>query len=138
MQENLFKRELLLIENDFFQSKLYHDALSANNFEVSLVKSAIDGFQRIKAGVKDYSLVVINVDMGQPSFIAKVLQKIRDERPMLPMIGLSIYEQENKKNVADLLNRFLTKPFSIDTLVQCVVVCVEDGSEDSYCRRAQA
>lgn len=136
MQENLFKREALLIENDFFQSQLYSDVLCANNFEVSLVKSAIDGLQKLKS--KDYDIAIMNIDIGQPSFIEKILKKMRNEKPNVSIVGLSIYDQENKKNVAVLLNKFLTKPFSIDTLMGYVVMCVENGCENSCSGRAQA
>lgn len=134
MQENLFKRKALIIENDFLKRILYHDVLCANNFEVSLVKSALDGLKNIRD--KDYDVIIMNIDIGQPSFVSRVLQKIRAEKPEIPIMGLSIYEQENKKNIAMLLNKFLTKPFSIDILVKCVVVCAENGCENSCSGRA--
>lgn len=135
VQENLFKREALLIENDFLQSKLYRDILDFNNFEVSLVKSGVDGLRKIRE--KKYDVAIMNVDIGQEPFVEKLLQKVHEESPFLPIIGLSIYESRSKKSVSALLNKFLTKPFSIDTLIECVVVCVENGCENSYCGRAQ-
>lgn len=136
MQENLFKKDALLIEGDFLMKVLFTDILDVNGFKTVYVKSPLEGLQKVKE--KDFDLVVINVDTGQEAFIEKLLSKIRQERPHLPIIGLSIYEQNNKKNIVKLLDGFLTKPFSIDTFTECVVVCVENGSENSTSGRAQA
>ena len=61
----------------------------------------------------------------------KLINKIRSECSELPIVGLSIYEQEKKKNISKAVNKFLTKPFSIDTFVECVVMCVENGCSNS-------
>ena len=79
----------------------------------------------------EYDLAVINVDIGEELFVEKLLHKIRSERSILPIVGLSIYEQEKKKNIAKAVNKFLTKPFSIDTFIDSVVVCVENGCANS-------
>lgn len=129
MQENLFKKNAILVESDFLQNRLYNDILDSNGFEVFSVKSAMEGLQEIKEN--EYDLAVINVDIGEESFVEKLLNKIRSERSVLPIIGLSIYEQDKKKNIAKVVNKFLTKPFSIDTFIECVVMCVENGCANS-------
>lgn len=129
MQENLFKKKAILVESDFLQNRLYNDILDSNGFEVFSAKSAMEGLQQIKEN--EYDLAVINVDIGEESFVEKLINKIRSERSALPIVGLSIYEQEKKKNIAKIVDKFLTKPFSIDTLVECVVVCVENGCANS-------
>ena len=114
MQENLFKKNAILVESDFLQNILYNDILDSNGFEVFSAKSAMEGLQKIKEN--EYDLAVINVDIGEELFVEKLLNKIRSERSVLPIVGLSIYEQEKKKNIAKAVNKFLTKPFSIDTI----------------------
>ena len=89
----------------------------------------MEGLQKIKEN--EYDLAVINVDIGEELFVEKLLNKIRSERSVLPIVGLSIYEQEKKKNIAKAVNKFLTKPFSIDTFINSVVVCVENGCANS-------
>ena len=128
MQENLFKRNAILVESDFLQNRLYNDILDSNCFEVFSAKSAMEGLQQIKEN--EYDLAVINVDIGEESFVEKLINKIHSERSELPIVGLSIYEQEKKKNIAKVVNKFLTKPFSIDKFIECVVVCVENGCAD--------
>ena len=129
MQENLFKKNAILVESDFLQNRLYNDILDSNGFEVFSAKSAMEGLQKIKEN--EYDLAVINVDIGEELFVEKLLHKIRSERSILPIVGLSIYEQEKKKNIAKAVNKFLTKPFSIDTFIDSVVVCVENGCANS-------
>ncbi len=129
MQENLFKKNAILVESDFLQNILYNDILDSNGFEVFSAKSAMEGLQKIKEN--EYDLAVINVDIGEELFVEKLLNKIRSERSVLPIVGLSIYEQEKKKNIAKAVNKFLTKPFSIDTFIECVVMCVENGCANS-------
>lgn len=131
MQENLFKKNAILVESDFLQNKLYNDILDSNGFDVFSAKSAMEGLQKIKES--EYDLAVINIDIGEELFVEKLLKKIRFERSELPIVGLSIYEQEKKKNIAKVMNKFLTKPFSIDTFIECVVLCVENGCANSCC-----
>lgn len=129
MQENLFKMNAILVESDFLQNRLYNDILDSTGFEVFSAKSAMEGLQQIKEN--EYDLAVIDVDIGEESFIEKLLNKIHSEHSELPIVGLSIYEQEKKKNIAKAVNKFLTKPFSIDTFIECVVMCVENGCANS-------
>ena len=58
----------------------------------------MEGLQQIKEN--EYDLAVINVDIGEESFVEKLINKIHSERSELPIVGLSIYEQEKKKNIA--------------------------------------
>ena len=133
MQANLFKKNAILIENDFLQNRLYSDILDSNGFEVFSAKSPIEGLQKIKEN--EYDLAVINVDIGEETFVEKFLNKIHVEQPTMPVVGLSIYEQKKKKNIVKVVNEFLTKPFSIDTFIESVVVkCVENGCESSHSR----
>lgn len=129
MQENLFKKNAILVESDFLQSRLYADVLDSTGFEVFSAKTPIEGLQKMKEN--EYDLAVINVDIGEEIFVEKLLQKIHSECAELPIIGLSIYDKKKKKNIAEMLDGFLTKPFSIDTFIECVVMCVENGCENS-------
>lgn len=131
MQANLFKKNAILIENDFLQNRLYSDVLDSNGFEVFSAKSAMEGLQKIKEN--EYDLAVINVDIGEETFIEKFLNKIHTQQPNMQIVGLSIYEQKKKTSVQEKVNQLLTKPFSIDILINSVVVdCVEDGRESPH------
>lgn len=121
MQENLFKRNAILVENDFLQNRLYSDILDSNGFDVFSAKSAIEWLQKIKDN--EYDLALINVDIGEEPFMKKLLYKMRTERSEMLIVGLSMYEQKKKESIANIVDKFLTKPFFIDNLIECVVMC---------------
>jgi len=125
MQSTLFKKSAVLIEKSPLHSRLYEDVLIANGFDVYIAKSAMDGLIKIKEAEQD--LAIINTEIAEESFIEKLTSKMKAERAsrFMPIIGLSIYKKENKKKIAKILDDFLTKPFSIDTLIESIFTCIE-------------
>jgi two-component system cell cycle response regulator DivK len=134
MQGALFKRNAVFIERDELQQVLFCDILGANGFDVYPAKSAVDGLVKIKEN--SCELALINAELAEESFIMKLVNKIRSEKTprSIPIVGISLYERERKKNLAEMFDAFLTKPFSVDKFVRCVVNCIEckNGSENSY------
>ncbi|MDR0581134.1 MAG: hypothetical protein LBG04_03425 [Holosporaceae bacterium] len=125
MQANLFKKSAVLIETNSSHRKLYEDVLIANGFDVYVARSAIDGLIKTKETQQD--LTVINTEVAEESFIEKFISKMRDESMsnVMPIIGLSVYKQEYKKNIAKILDAFLTKPFSIDRFIESILISIE-------------
>jgi DNA-binding NtrC family response regulator len=126
MQADLFKKTAILVEQHPLQSKLYKDILTANGFDVSVARSAIDGLMQIKAGKHD--LVVINVEIAEEAFLEKLINKIQEDqsKKSMPIVGLSIYNSECKKNISKIMDAFLTKPLSVDKFIESVFVCIEN------------
>lgn len=125
MQASLFKRNAILIEQNPMHCKLYGDILEANGFDVYIAKSVMDALIKIKERSQD--LTIVNTEIVEEKFIQKFVMKIREEENSknMPIIGISIYSEEKKKNIAKILDDFLTKPFSIDTFIESVDRCVE-------------
>ncbi|MDR2780937.1 MAG: response regulator [Holosporaceae bacterium] len=125
MQTSLFKKSAVLIEKNPLHCMLYQDVLDANGFDVYAAKSAMDGLIKIKETQQD--LVVINTEIAEESFVEKLISKIKAERSsnFMPIVGLSVYDSECKKNIANALDIFLTKPISIDKLVQSIFAYIE-------------
>lgn len=133
MQVDLFKKSAVLIEQNAIQRKLYNDVLTANGFDVYLAKSAMDGLLKIKESPQD--LAVINTEIAEEGFIEKFIQNLKsqDETKYIPLIGLSIYSEECKKNVSEKLDAFLTKPLSIDKFMESILKCIEEKDETDSC-----
>ena len=134
MQASLFRKSAVLIEQNPQQSKLYEDVLSANGFDVYVAKSTMDGLQKIKEKKQD--LTIINTEIAEESFIKRLISRIRaeDTTAEMPIVGLSIYAEDCKKNIAEILDAFLTKPLSIDKFMESVFGCIEkkvNGCENS-------
>lgn len=125
MQASLFRKSAVLIEQNPQQSMLYEDVLNANGFDVYVAKSTMDGLQKIKEKKQD--LAIINTEIAEESFIKRLISRIRSEDTAaeMPIVGLSIYGEECKKNVAEVLDAFLTKPLSIDKFMEAVFGCIE-------------
>jgi CheY-like chemotaxis protein len=125
MQANLFKKSAVLIERNSLHCKLYEDVLTANGFDVYTAKSAMDGLMKVKETKQD--LAVINTEIAEESFMEKLIAKMQSERAskLMPIVGLSSYSMECKKNIAKMLDAFLTKPISIDKFMESVFLCIE-------------
>ena len=127
-QATLFRKNAILIEHDQVQRELYCDILNVNGFEVHNAKSAIDSIAKIRK--EPYDLMVINTEIAEESFLEKAISKVREEKhsQFMPIIGVSLYEEKNKKNITKILDAFLTKPLSIDKFMECVFNSVETRS----------
>lgn len=140
MQAALFKKSAVLIEQDPVQHRLYEDVLSANGFDVYTAKSAMNGLEKIKE--QAYDVAVINTEIAEEPFLEKLINKMQAEpfAKFMPIVGLSIYNEKNKKNVTKNLDAFLTKPFSTDRFIECIFKCIEkknNGSENTPDQRLQ-
>jgi response regulator RpfG family c-di-GMP phosphodiesterase len=128
MQTTLFRRTAILMEQHPLHSKLYKDILTANGFDVSIAKSAVDGLMQIKNNKHD--LVIINTEIAEEAFIGKLVGKIQSDKATqdMPIVGLSIYSKECKKNISKIMDAFLTKPLSIDKFMESIFACIENKS----------
>jgi DNA-binding response OmpR family regulator len=126
MQANLFKKSAVLIERNLLHCKLYEDVLTANGFDVYVAKSAMDGLIKVKETKQD--LAVINTEIAEESFVEKLISKMKSEKAsdFMPIIGLSSYNLDCKKNIAKTLDAFLTKPVSIDKFIESIFVSIEN------------
>ena len=131
MQTNLFMKSAVLVEQNPIQGQLYKDVLNANGFDVNLVNSITEGIVQIKENPQD--LAVINTEIANDTFIEKFVQTVRtlqsDSQKQTPIIGLSIYKENNKKDVAKIFDAFLTKPISIDKFMESVYGCIENKND---------
>lgn len=136
MQASLFSRNAVLIEQNPMHCRLYSDLLEANGFDVYIAKSVMDALMKIRE--KEQDLVVINTEIVEEKFLQKFIQNVREEKNKeeLPIIGISIYPEDRKKSVSKIVDSFLTKPFSIDRLLESIDRCIEDkyGTESSNCQ----
>ena len=135
MQATLFKRNAVLKEQNPMHCRLYSDLLEANGFDVYVAKSVMDALVKIRNKAQD--LAIINTEIVEEKFIQKFIQNVKEEENSkdLPIIGISIYPEDKKKNVAKVVDSFLTKPFSLDRLIESVDSCIEkrDGTNCSSC-----
>ena len=129
MQASLFRRNAVLVEQNPMHCRLYGDLLEANGFDVYVAKSVMDALMKIRE--KEQDLVLINTEIVEEKFIQKFIQNIREEKNTkeLSIIGISIYPEDKKKSVSESVDSFLTKPFSLDRLLESIGRCIEDTDD---------
>lgn len=129
MQASLFKRNAVLVEQNPMHCRLYSDLLEANGFDVYVAKSVMDALVKIRE--KSQDLVLINTEIVEEKFIQKFIHNVRNEETSkgTPIIGISIYGEDKKKNIAKIVDSFLTKPFSLDRLMESIDSCVEEPND---------
>ena len=86
----------------------------------------MDGLVKIKEKKQD--LTVINTEIAEDAYMEKFIARVKHEKTSseMPIVGLSIYSEECKKNIAKSLDAFLTKPLSIDKFMESVFRCIEN------------
>ncbi len=124
MQASLFKRNAVLVEQNPIHCRLYSDLLEANGFDVYVAKSVMDALVKIREKAQD--LILVNTEIVEEKFMQKFINNIKEEvSKNVPIIGISIYGEGKKKNIAKIVDSFLTKPFSIDILTESIDNCIE-------------
>lgn len=129
MQASLFKRNAVLVEQNPMHCRLYSDLLEANGFDVYVAKSVMDALVKIREKVQD--LILVNTEIVEEKFIQKFIHNVRNEENSkdTPIIGISIYGKAKKKNIAEIVDSFLTKPFSLDKLMESIDSCIEEPDD---------
>ena len=129
MQASLFKKNAVLVEQNPMHCRLYGDLLEANGFDVYIAKSVMDALVKIREQNQD--LALINMEIVEEKFIQKFIQNIKSEdcSKDMTLIGISIYPEEKKKNIAKFVDSFLTKPFSLDKLTESIDQCIERNND---------
>ena len=133
MQADLFKKTAILIEQNPIETVLYSDALSANCFDVLVTSSPMEALVKLRE--TEIDLVLIDMGDASNAFISKFVQNIRKEKKceFTVIFGLSIYPFNNEKNMKLNLDACLTKPFSIDTLIDRIFSSIESKCNDCEC-----
>ncbi|MCR4623552.1 MAG: response regulator [Alphaproteobacteria bacterium] len=119
----------MLVEQNPMHCRLYSDLLEANGFDVYVAKSVMDALVKIREKAQD--LILINTEIVEEKFIQKFIHNVRNEEisKNTPIIGISIYGETKKKNIAEIVDSFLTKPFSLDRLMESIDGCIEGPND---------
>ncbi|MFA5188771.1 MAG: response regulator transcription factor [Patescibacteria group bacterium] len=117
---------ILIIEDEKDIASFLKKGLQAEHFAVDCANNGKDGIYC--ALINDYDLVVL--DLRLPDIYGlEVFKKIRETKPELPVIILTV-ENEIKKKVEafDLgANDYLTKPFAIEELIARIRALMNRG-----------
>ncbi|MCX6744430.1 MAG: response regulator transcription factor [Candidatus Parcubacteria bacterium] len=107
---------ILIIEDEKYIASFVRKGLQAEHFTADVAANGKDG--SYLALTNDYDLVVL--DLRLPDMYGlEVFKKIKEAKPKLPIIILTVESEVKKKVEAfDLgANDYLTKPFAIEELI---------------------
>jgi len=133
MQTDLFKKIAILIEQNPVETVLYSDTLAANGFEVFVTSSPMEAFVKLRE--EEVDLILIDIANSSQNFVDKFIKNIRKEKKceFTTIIGLSLYSAIDEKNMYLGMDMCLTKPCSIDMLIESVFSCIENKRNGGEC-----
>lgn len=116
--------KILVVDDEDIVLESCQAVLELEGFEVSLVSSADKALQAMKG--EDYTLLLVDVKMPKHDGMY-LLQRVREQRPDLPIIVMSgYYTTDTIKEAIEMgAMTFIAKPFEPDELVKTVRRVIE-------------
>ena len=113
---NTDPKKILIVEDDFNFGSILKDYLALNDYDVTLAKNGIEGFQKFKKDTFDLCLLDVMMPYKDGFTLAK---EIREKNEEVPLVFLTA------KNLKDDVLRgfkvgaddYLTKPFDSEVLL---------------------
>jgi len=127
------KTKILVVEDDPRLRNMICDVLDACGYEVTMADDGLQAMERLKRSCPD--IVITDIFMPNVDGIELAVQ-IRREMPATSIIGMSGGGIIAKDDVLDIARRLgaprtLSKPFTVEELVEAVEVTIAETS----CRR---
>ncbi len=111
------KRTVLIVDDEDLIRELLADALS-DDFKVLSARNGEEALRLFEQHKDEIELVI--TDLIMPQMRGDVLaEKVRELRPMIPIVFISGYEREIQPNALLAKGRaaFLPKPFDVENLI---------------------
>ncbi len=111
------KKTILVVDDEDLIRELLTDALS-NDFKVLSARNGEEALMLFEQHTDEIELVI--TDLIMPQMRGDVLaEKVRELRPMIPIVFISGYEREIQPNALLAKGRaaFLPKPFDVENLL---------------------
>ncbi|MCX6795888.1 MAG: response regulator, partial [Candidatus Falkowbacteria bacterium] len=118
--------KILIIEDEKDIASFIKKGLQAEHFTVDIAVNGKDGI--FYALTNDNDLVILDLKLPD-MYVLEVFKKVRESKPNLPIIILTV-ESEVKKKVEAFemgANDYLTKPFAIEELTARIRALLNRG-----------
>ncbi len=109
-------KKILLVEDDPNFGSILKDYLSLNDYEITLAKNGIEGFEKFKKA--DHDLCILDVMMPYKDGFT-LAKEIREKNDQIPIIFLTAknLKEDMLKGFKVGADDYLTKPFDSDVLL---------------------
>jgi len=110
----MYKKRILIVENDDIIAKLEREILEKNGFEVDIARDGVEGLQRVNSD--RYDVIISDLlmpRMGGDEFYQEVKRLGKDLEKRVIFVTSAINDF-----IESTGNRFLKKPFTSEQLVK--------------------
>jgi DNA-binding response OmpR family regulator len=127
--ENINKK-ILLVEDDLNFGAVLKDYLMLNDFEVTLAKNGMEGFEKFKKDTYDLCILDVMMPYKDGYTLAKEIREKNSEVPIIFLTAKSMKEDVLKgyKVGAD---DYLNKPFDSEVLLMKIRAIIQRKSSDT-------
>ncbi len=121
-------KHILVVDDDAHMTTLLRDFLQKQGYSVTTTFSVEGALTWLDSKINRPDLILSDVKMGAVSGI-ELVKKLAIERPTIPVILFSVFEELEKEALRMGAKKFLGKPFSLGELSQAVAeqLCEKNG-----------
>ena len=115
------RKTILIAEDDSVIRELLTVMLKTAGYDLLTATDGVEAVEAFKNHGKEVHLVITDIGMPRMNGIEAIMV-IRGISPSVPIIILSIWEDENYKKIAKQaqVREYMKKPFDVDELIQKV------------------
>ena len=129
-------KKILLVEDDPNFGSVLRDYLSLNDFEVTLAKNGMEGFEKFKKDTYDLCILDVMMPYKDGYTLAREIRERNTEVPIIFLTAKTLKEDVLKgyKVGAD---DYLNKPFDSEVLLMKIKAIIQRKSSDVKAEQVQ-
>jgi two-component system OmpR family response regulator len=133
--ENINKK-ILLVEDDLNFGAVLKDYLMLNDFDVTLAKNGMEGFEKFKKDTYDLCILDVMMPYKDGYTLAKEIREKNSEVPIIFLTAKSMKEDVLKGYKAGA-DDYLNKPFDSEVLLMKIKAIIQRKSSDTKTEQVQ-
>ncbi|MFT7164549.1 MAG: two-component system OmpR family response regulator, partial [Flavobacterium sp.] len=133
--ENINKK-ILLVEDDLNFGAVLKDYLMLNDFDVTLAKNGMEGFEKFKKDAYDLCILDVMMPYKDGYTLAKEIREKNGEVPIIFLTAKSMKEDVLKGYKAGA-DDYLNKPFDSEVLLMKIKAIIQRKSSDTKTEQVQ-
>lgn len=123
-----FKKNILLVEDNYLNRRLFKNNLTQNGYEVFEAKNTLEAISILKK--ETVHLAVLDINLGENEEDGIALARQINEKFHIPFIFLTAYENAEIIELAlkTQPHSYLTKPFKIIDLITSIEIAIKQAA----------
>lgn len=120
-------KSVLIVENDVDQARVIRKYLEHNGFEVACFVDSSEALENFYLDVNYYAIVLTDFRLKGMSGtkFAKEIRKVRGKGIVILLMTTYLTDTTLRESeVANVINKVIVKPFSLELLVRTISLCL--------------